>query len=214
MLKVRPLIPSLALLGALAALPARAVDPKPAGSMPAGHPAMPADSKPAGHPAMAAEKPLPPASKSATDLARILATKESWNQGVDGLTRMVMAQFSGHPGSSLQLPPGFEKKVHGEVEAILPYETLVDLHARQLGAAYTEPELNELLTHYRSPVGQKWLKTMPDVSQKVALDTQKQVDPKLGELMSRLAKEVKPAGAKADGKAPPAPAKKAPAAKK
>jgi hypothetical protein len=203
MLKVRPLIPTLALLGALTALPARAVDPKPA------------DTKPAGHPAMAAEKPLPPASKSATDLARILATKESWNQGVDGLTRMVMSQFSGHPGSSLQLPPGFEKKVHGEVEAILPYETLVDLHARQLGAAYTEPELNELLTHYRSPVGQKWLKTMPDVSQKVALDTQKQVDPKLGELMSRLAKEVKPpAGAKADGKASPAAAKKAPAAKK
>lgn len=180
MLKVRPLIPTLALLAAMAALPARAAEPKAAAK-----------------PEAAAEKPPPPASKTATDLARLLATKESWTQGIDGLTKMVMAQFSGHPGSGLQLPPNFEKKVHGEVEAILPYETLVDMHARQLGAAYTEPELNELLAHYRSPVGQKWLKTMPAVAQKVALETQKQVDPKLGELMSRLAKEVKPpAGAK------------------
>lgn len=187
MLKVRPLIPTLALLAALAALPAHAADPKPAAK-----------------PEAAAEKAPPPASKTATELARLLATKESWTQGVDGLTKMVMSQFSGHPGSSLQLPAGFEKKVHGEVEAILPYETLVDMHARQLGAAYSEPELNDLLTHYRSPVGQKWLKTMPAVAQKVALDTQKLVDPKLGELMNRLAKEVKPAaGAKSDAKASP-----------
>lgn len=213
MLKVRPLISTLALLAALAALPARAADPKAADtkSMPAGHPAMPS-----GHPAAAPEKPLPPASKTATELAKLLATREAWTQGVDGLTRMVMSQFQGHPGSSLQLPAGFEKKVHGEVEAILPYDTLVDMHARQLGAAYSEPELNELLAHYKSPTGQKWLKTMPVVAQKVAMDTQKQVDPKLGELMNRLSKEVKPpAGAKTDGKSvgAPAPAKKAPAKK-
>lgn len=204
-----PSLTAAALLAALTALPARAADPKPAGSMPAGHP-------PAGHAPAAAEKPLPPASKAGTELARVLATKESWNQGVDGLSKMVQSQFSGHPGSSLSLPPGFDKKVRAEVEAVLPYEALVDIHARQLSAAYTEPELNELLAHYRSPVGQKWLKTMPEVSQKIAMETQRQVDPKLGEVMKRLAKDVKPP-AGSDAKAPAAkaaPAQKAAPAKK
>ena len=211
MLRARSLTVA-ALLAVLTALPARAADPKPAGSMPAGHP-------PTGQASAAAEKPLPPASKTATDLARILATKESWSQGVEGLSKMLQSQFSGHPGSSLSLPPGFDKKVRAEVEAVLPYEALVDIHARQLGAAYTEPELNELLAHYRSPVGQKWLKSMPGVSEKIAMETQKQVDPKLGEVMKRLAKDVKaPADAgAAKGSphgAPAAPATKAAPAKK
>jgi hypothetical protein len=197
MQRARTLTAAAALLAALTALPAHAADPKPAA---------------APHPAVAPQ-PAPPASKVATDLAHILATKEAWNQGVEGLSKMVQSQFSGHPGSSLSLPPGFDKKVRGEVEAVLPYETLVDIHARQLTAAYTEPELNELLAHYRSPVGQKWLKTMPGLSEKIALETQKQVDPKLGEVMSRLAKDVKaPAGSPAKTDAKAAPAKK-PAAK-
>lgn len=183
-----------ALAAALLALPARAADPKPAAA-----------------PAAAAA----PAPKVASDLARVLATKEAWSQGVEGLSRMVQGQFAGHPGSSLTLPPGFDKKVRSEVEAILPYDKLVDIHAKQLAATYSEPEMNELLAHYRSPLGQKWLKEMPAVSQKIAAETQKQVDPKLGELMNKLAKDVKPpaekAGAKAPAKKAAAPAK--PAAK-
>ncbi len=180
MLRARSLT-AAALLAALIALPARAADPKPAEAKPA----------------------AAPASKAATDLARMLATKESWSQGVDGLSKMLQSQFSGHPGSSLSLPPGFDKKVRGEVEAALPYEALVDIHARQLAAAYTEPELNDLLVHYRSPVGQKWLKTMPGVSEKIAMETQKQVDPKLGEVMKRLAKDVKPPAGSGAAKADP-----------
>lgn len=191
MLRARSLTVAAALLAALTVSPAHAADPKPAAP---------------------AAKPAAPVSKAATDLAHVLATKEAWSQGVEGLSKMVQSQFSGHPGSSLSLPPGFDKKVRAEVEAVLPYETLVGIHARQLAAAYSEPELNDLLAHYRSPVGQKWLKEMPGVSEKIAMETQKQVDPKLGEVMKRLAKDVKPpadGGAKADAKA--APAKKAPA---
>lgn len=184
MLRARSLT-AAALLAALIALPARAADPKPA------------EAKPAAAPAPA------PASKAATDLARMLATKESWNQGVEGLSKMLQSQFSGHPGSSLSLPPGFDKKVRAEVEAALPYEALVDIHARQLNAAYTEPELNELLAHYRSPVGQKWLKAMPGVSEKIAMETQKHVDPKLGEVMKRLAKDVKPPAGSGTAKSDP-----------
>ncbi len=188
MLRVRSLT-AAALLAALIALPARAADPKPA-------------EKPAAAPAPKAAAPAP-ASKAATDLARMLATKESWNQGVEGLSKMLQSQFSGHPGSSLSLPPGFDKKVRAEVEAALPYEALVDIHARQLNAAYTEPELNDLLAHYRSPVGQKWLKAMPGVSEKIAMETQKQVDPKLGEVMKRLAKDVKPPAGSGAAKSDP-----------
>lgn len=189
MLRAR-LLTTAALLAALTALPARAADPKPAEAKPA---------------------PAAPASKAASDLARILATKESWSQGVEGLSKMLQSQFSGHPGSSLTLPPGFDKKVRAEVEAAMPYEAMVDLHARQLAAAYTEPELNDLLAHYRSPVGQKWLKTMPGVSEKIAAETQKQVDPKIGEAMKRLAKDVKPPAGSGAAKSDPHAGMKKPA---
>lgn len=187
----RTLSLSAALLAALVVLPARAAETKPAEQKPA---------------AAAAA----PASKTATELAHVLVTKEAWGNGVTQTTKMIQAQFSGHPGSSLTLPAGFDKKVRTEVEGILPYEALVDIHARELSAAYSEPELAQLVTFYKSPVGQKWLKEMPQVSEKISVETQKRVDPKLNELMTKLAKEVKPpAGSSPHGQA--APAKKAPA---
>lgn len=186
--KTRTLSLSAALLAALLALPARAAETKPAEQKPA----------------------AATASKTATELAHVLVTKEAWSNGVASTSKMIQSQFTGHPGSSLTLPPGFDKKVRTEVEAILPYDALVDIHARELSAAYSEPELAQLVTFYKSPVGQKWLKEMPQVSEKIAVETQKRVDPKLNELIGRLAKDVKPpAGGSPHGQA--APAKKAPA---
>lgn len=197
--QTRPLI-AAALLSLALAAPARAADPAPAPSKP-----------PAAAPAPAA-KPSP----VALELARMLATQETWKRGMDGLTQSVVSQFRGHPGSELGMPSNFQAKARTEVEALLPYEELVNIHARQLSASYGEPELKELVAFYRSPIGQKTLKTMPEVQEKVALETQKRIEPKLPQVMQKLVKDVKPpAGgtAKAPAKAGAKPAQQ-PAPKK
>ncbi|ACG71316.1 conserved hypothetical protein [Anaeromyxobacter sp. K] len=194
------LFPAAALLSLALALPARAADPAPAPAKPAA---------PAAAPAPAA-KPSP----AAMDLARTLATQETWKRGMDGLTQSLVGQFRGHPGSELSMPKDFQAKARTEVEALLPYEDLVNIHARQLSAAYTEQELKDLVAFYKSPLGQKALKAMPEVQEKVAMETQQRIEPKLPQVMQKLAKDVKPPAGGAKVPASPhggaAPAKPAP----
>ena len=153
-------------------------------------------------------------SPAATELARALATPETWKRGMEGLTQSVVSQFRGHPGSELTMPANFQAKARAEVEALLPYEELVNIHARQLTVAYTDAELKDLNAFYKSPLGQKWLKAMPEVSEKVALETQQRIEPKLPQVMQKLAKDVKPPAGGAKAPASPhggaAPAKPAP----
>ncbi|ABC79845.1 DUF2059 domain-containing protein [Anaeromyxobacter dehalogenans] len=194
--QTRPIL-AAALLSLGIAQAARAADPAPA------------PAKPAATPAPAA-KPSP----TAMDLARTLATQETWKRGMDGLTQSVVGQFRGHPGSELSMPKDFQAKARTEIEALLPYEELVNIHARQLSAAYGEAEMKDLLAFYKSPLGQKTLKAMPEVQEKVAVETQQRIEPKLPQVMQKLAKDVKPPAGGAKAPSNPhgaAPAKAAPA---
>jgi uncharacterized protein len=163
--------------------------------------AKPAAAKPeAAKPAAAAK---PDAAKpvelkpSAGELARVLMPKKTWEAGLGALSKNVQAQMQMHPGAKLEYPKDFDKQVRSELEAALPYDALLDLHAKELSAGYTEPELKDLLAFYKTPTGQKSLEVMPTVSQKIAMQTQQRVQSKMPEIMERLAGKVKaPAGAK------------------
>lgn len=184
-----PLVRRLALAAALLTLsaPALAADPAPA--------AKPAESKPAA----VALKP------GANELARVLMPKKTWDEGLAALAKNVQAQMTTHPGAKLDYPADFGKQVRAELDAALPYEALLDLHAKELSASYTEPELKDLLAFYNTPTGQKSLQAMPVISEKVAIQTQQRVESKMPAIMQKLSSKVKgPAGAKG-GKAAPSP---------
>ena len=159
---------------------------------------------------------------AAGELARLLMPKKTWDEGLQGLTQSVQARMESHPGAKLKYPADFTKRVRAELETVLPYDSLLQIHAKELGASYTEAELKELATFYRSPVGQKSLSVMPQLSQKVAIATQQQVESKMPEVMTRLSELAKsssgtpaPAGHGAmppPAQKPAAPATAAPAA--
>lgn len=132
--------------------------------------------------------------RSAEELARLLMPKKTWDEGLQSLARSVQARMQTHPGANLQYPPDFPKKVRAELDAVLPYETLVQMHTKQLGASYTEPELKELIAFYRSPTGQKSLQVMPQVSEKVSLETEQRVNAQLPKIMERLGAMAKTPG--------------------
>jgi hypothetical protein len=160
-------------------------------------------------PAVAADAPK----GSADELARLLMPRTTWEQGMQSLAAGVQQRMQMHPGAQLQYPPDFQKKVRAEIEAALPYESLVGLHAKELGASYQESELKDLLAFYRSPTGQKSLQVMPQLSEKVTAATRQQVDAKMPAIMERLGAMAKaPAGSKAaPGSKPAADASKKPA---
>lgn len=125
---------------------------------------------------------------TAADVARLTVPRETWAQGVQTIAQDAQGRLQSHPGKTLQYPPEFEKKVRAEVEAVLPYEELVGIHAKELSARFTEPELKDLLAFYRTPAGQKYLKAMPAVSESVAKQTQQRFEQKMPEVMQRLSK--------------------------
>ncbi|WP_242344455.1 DUF2059 domain-containing protein [Anaeromyxobacter terrae] len=185
---------------AFAAAPAPAA--KPPAPAPAAKPPAPA-AKPPDAAKPAAAKPAAVELKpSAAELARVLMPKKTWDAGLGALAKNVQSQMQAHPGAKLEYPRDFDKQVRNELEAALPYEALLDVHAKELSASYTEPELKDLLAFYKTPTGQKSLEVMPAVSQKIALQTQQRVESKMPAIMEKLAGKVKmPAG----GKAAPSP---------
>jgi hypothetical protein len=163
-----------------------------------------------GAPAFAADP-----SPAAAELARIIMPKQTWSDGVQQIASGLQGQMQSHPGATLHYPPDFGAKLRAEVENALPYEALLSIHAQQLAAGFSEPELKDLVAFYKSPTGQKALKTMPAVSEKVAQETQQRVEKQLPGIMTRMSELVKaPADAKAKPAKPAEAAKPAPPAAK
>ena len=81
--------------------------------------------------------------------------------------------------------------MRGELETVLPYGDLVGMHAQALSASYTEAELKDLLAFYRSPLGQKWIKVSPALSEKVSNETQQRMEKQMPAVMERLGKLAK-----------------------
>lgn len=156
-------------------------------------------------PATAAESAAPAAANPrAVELARLVVPRDDWSRAIDMLSQDAQSRMQGHPGSKLEFPADFGARVRGEVQKILPYDDLIAMHARELSARYADGELSELLAFYKTPVGQKSLKELPLVAEKVGQQSQQRFEQKMPDVMKRLAKELKQ----------PAPAAKAkPAAK-
>jgi hypothetical protein len=165
-------------------------------------PAFAAAPTPAAKPA---PKPAPVEMKpSAPELARVLMPKKTWDTGLAVLAKSVQGQMQTHPGAKLDYPADFGKKVRAELDAALPYDALLELHAKELSAGYTEPELKDLLAFYKTPTGQKSLQVMPAVSEKVAVQTQQRVESKMPAIMEKLAATVKAGKGGAHGATPAA----------
>jgi hypothetical protein len=169
-------------------------------------PAQAADTVPAhAAPAAAAPAAAPvPIKAGAADLARLMVPKEAWSRSMGMLAQDTQQRLQSHPGSQLTFPADFGAKVRAEVEAVLPYDDLIKLHAQELSGAYTEQELAELLAFYRSPAGQKYLKVQPEVSARIEQATRKRMEQRMPEVLTRLS-----SGLKHPAPAAPAPAKPA-----
>ena len=156
-----------------------------------------------------------PASASKT-LAGLLMPKEAWSDGVDRIAKGLQGGLeSPHAGAQVQYPADFPARVRAEVEAALPYDTLLGIHAKEISATFTEAEVAQLVEFQRSPVGQKSRTAMPAMQARVAAQVQQHIEGKMGGIMERLTKMAKTPEGGAKPAAPataPTPAKaKAPA---
>jgi hypothetical protein len=165
--------------------------------------------------APAAPAPAAEPSAAAKELARQLVPKPTWDTGVQQISTAVKARLEGHPGSQLKYPADLAQKIRAEVEAALPYDELIGMHARELTASYSEAELKEVSGFFKTPAGKKWLEASPRSAEKVTLETQRRFEQKMPEIMTKMSKLAKTADGKDAKKgAEKADAKRAEEAKK
>lgn len=165
---------------------------------------------PAGAAPGAAAAPAAEPSATAKELARQLVTKETWAAGVQQLSGMVQQNLEGHPGAKLKYPADLSQRIRAEVEKALPYDDLIGMHAKELSATYTEPELKEVSAFFKTPSGKKWMEQSGKVSEKASLETQRRFEQKVPEIMGKMTQLAKTS----DGKDAKKGAEKSDAARK
>jgi uncharacterized protein len=156
-----------------------------------------------------------PAEPLAVQLSRFVLPEENWNRAIEGVT----AQVQGALEQQLEAAGGAEFRVEvqaavaAEMKLFFTYQEIVDLQAGLLAKHYTDDELREVFAFYRTPVGQKAIRIMPEVAQDLNGLVMARIQERMPAMMARLKpiieKAVEKAAGKEDAAPEPAPAKPA-----
>jgi hypothetical protein len=100
----------------------------------------------------------------AVELAKLTVPQENW----DKLMRNTSEQTRQYVEASIRqaggtMPPEFPARFAEEFGKMYSYQEVMDIQAGLLVKHYTEGELRELLAFYRTPLGRKAIRIMPEV---------------------------------------------------
>jgi len=121
-----------------------------------------------------------PAEKAAT-IRRLLAL-----MGTVKLSQQMMTQmFSSMQTSMPQVPAEFWTKVHASMNANELIDLLIPIYSRH----YTQQELNGLIAFYQTPLGQKVVSELPQISQESMAVGQQWGQQKAQEIVKEMQQE-------------------------
>ena len=115
------------------------------------------------------------------ELFQVMDLPKTTNGAIDV---MLKAQIQANPALKQ-----FEGELRSFLAKYLSWKNLEPQMVQMYASAFTEPELRELLAFYRTPVGKKTVKLMPELMQKGAAIGQKAVQDHLPELQETIAKK-------------------------
>jgi hypothetical protein len=145
------------------------------------------------------------AAADAVQLSRLVISEGAYRKMHDaGLEQARRFLESWLAQNRITRPPEFYARVSQEFDGIMPsYQEVVDLQAGLLVKYYTDAEIRELNAFYRTPLGQKMIRVMPEAAADANAQMLAMMQQRLPGMMKRLQAEL-------GGKQPPA--KAAPAA--
>jgi hypothetical protein len=125
--------------------------------------------------------------KVTQDLVQMVTPQDTYEAMINTMTKQMMASMA---QSGAKIPPDAETKMAAAVKEALPYKDLVTWTVEIYGTRFTTEEIRELIKFYKTPVGKKAAKLIPEISGEVGK--------KLGPIMMQRL----PAAMKKDGLAP------------
>jgi hypothetical protein len=131
----------------------------------------------------AQQKPSASHLQAVEELLQVMHMQQILSQSTDV---MLKAQIEVNP----QLKQ-FEDVMRQFMTKYLSWESVKPGMVQLYAEAFTEPELRELTTFYRTPLGQKTVVKMPELFQKGAALGQKAIQDHLPELQEAIAKKMK-----------------------
>jgi hypothetical protein len=124
---------------------------------------------------------------AAVALSRFVLSEEAWAKMNAGTTAQLQQYIEATlRQSGAEVPAGFSARFSAEFAKMISYQETIDLQAGLLVKHYTAAEIQGLLAFYKTPLGQKVIRTMPEVSQDVNGQILALVQQRLPALLERM----------------------------
>jgi len=98
--------------------------------------------------------------KAATELVRLVTPKEAYD---DMMVQMTNGMMQSLVAQGQKVPPDAQVKIQKAVGEVLPYDEMIAWSAEVYAARFTAAELKDLIKFYKTPLGQKLAKALPDI---------------------------------------------------
>jgi hypothetical protein len=124
---------------------------------------------------------------AAAELSRMVLTPDTWDRTLKAAQTQTAQQLVQMvKGSGGSVAPEFEQVFGEEFAKMLPYQEIVEMQATLLAKHYTEPEIRQLVAFYKTPLGQKMIRVMPDVTADVTAWSMTTMQQRIGAVMERI----------------------------
>lgn len=98
---------------------------------------------------------------AAMNLVKMVVPKDTYDQM---MAQMVTAMTEQFRSAGQKLPADFDKKIQAAVNDVLSYKDVLDWTADIYASRFTVEELKDIEKFYRTPVGTKVMKLLPELS--------------------------------------------------
>lgn len=131
----------------------------------------------------AASKEMAAQQKAALELVHFVVPRDIYLK----MTEQMIAAMSGElRKQSENLPADFEKRMQDVMADVLPYDELLAWAAEIYATRFTVDELHTITAFYKTPVGQKTIKLMPELQGEIGLKVAKLLPQKLPAAMKKF----------------------------
>lgn len=103
--------------------------------------------------------------KLTMELVQLVTPKETYDAMISQMTQQMLGSIQA--GGGKQLPPDTQTKVQKAVTEAVPYNDLAQWTVEIYAARFTTEEIRQLLTFYKTPVGRKAARMLPEISGEV-----------------------------------------------
>jgi hypothetical protein len=97
----------------------------------------------------------------ALELVKMVVPQETYDQMMSQMVSAMSEQFR---NAGQKLPPDFDKKIQAAVNDVLSYKDVLEWTADIYASRFTVEELKDIEKFYRTPVGKKVMKLLPELS--------------------------------------------------